>query len=154
MEVLRTKHLVTLPPSVASLDSYPKRPLEIVSVNITEDTVMYVGRRLSIRAGTGGGGLSELLALDHVFRSGKRGVASDISRVCGVAREWAPPLGRLLWADERPVDFTGQAVRVQAGWSGRNMAAPHVEVCLGDYRAGFQGRLWNRAAGWRSRSGH
>ena len=55
MEVLRTKHLVTLPPSVASLDSYPKRPLEIVSVNITEDTVMYVGRRLSIRAGTGGG---------------------------------------------------------------------------------------------------
>ena len=64
------------------------------------------------------------------------------------------PLGRLPCADEQPSDYTVKSARCQAGRCGRNLAAPHGEVCPEGDRAGGQGRLWNGAAGLRSRSGH
>ena len=39
IEVLRTKHLDACPSTTASLDTYPDRPLDLVPVDITDDTV-------------------------------------------------------------------------------------------------------------------
>ena len=51
MEVLHTKHPDAHTPSLAGLESYTVRPLELVSVDITEDTVTDISGRLS--GGTG-----------------------------------------------------------------------------------------------------
>ena len=62
MEVLRTKHLEARPPTAASLDSYPDRPPEIVSVDITDDMVTAVVGRLSGGEGPGG---ADSISLQH-----------------------------------------------------------------------------------------
>ena len=53
MEVLRTKNMDTSPPSAASLDTYTGRPLELVPVDRTEDTVTEIVGRLSGGASLG-----------------------------------------------------------------------------------------------------
>ena len=62
MEVLRTKHLEARPPTAASLDSYPDRPPEIVSVDITNDMVTAVVGRLLGGEGPGG---ADSISLQH-----------------------------------------------------------------------------------------
>ena len=42
MEVLHTKHPEAHPPTAAILDSYPDLPLELVPVDITNNTVTAV----------------------------------------------------------------------------------------------------------------
>ena len=54
MEVLRTKHPEALPKKLVSLYTYPDRPPEIISVDITNNTVKVVVGRLSVGAGPGG----------------------------------------------------------------------------------------------------
>ena len=60
MEVLRTKNMDTSPPSAASLDTYTGRPLELVPVDRTEDTVTEIAGRLSRGAMSGGTDLVSL----------------------------------------------------------------------------------------------
>ena len=47
MKVLHTKHLDEHPLPVASIDTYPDRPPDIVPVDITDDTVTEVAGQLS-----------------------------------------------------------------------------------------------------------
>ena len=54
MEVLRTKHPESRPPTGASLDSYLDRPTELVPVYITSNTMTTVAVQISGRAGPGG----------------------------------------------------------------------------------------------------
>ena len=54
MEFLRTKHPKARPPTSASMKSYPDCPLELISMDITGDTVTEVAGRLSGGAGPGG----------------------------------------------------------------------------------------------------
>ena len=51
MEVLRTKHPYTRPPSTSILDTYLDRPPDLVPVDITRDMVAKVTGRLSRGAG-------------------------------------------------------------------------------------------------------
>ena len=76
-----------------------------------------------------GDGLSDPTELAPSFRSGKHVVAAGSSGLCAVARKWAPPLGCLPCADERPAGRTRQADRGQANWGGRNLAMTHGKVC-------------------------
>ena len=62
MEVLLTKHLDALPPTAASLDTYLDRPLEIVFMDITDDTVTELAGQLYGGAGPGG---MESVSLQH-----------------------------------------------------------------------------------------
>ena len=54
MEVLCTNYPEARPPTAASLDSYLDRPPDLVLVDITDDTVTAVMRRLLGGAGPGG----------------------------------------------------------------------------------------------------
>ena len=54
MEVLRNKYPNAHPLTVSSLDTYPDRPLKLVPVDITNDTVTEVVGRLSRGEGQGG----------------------------------------------------------------------------------------------------
>ena len=54
MEVLRIKHPEARTPTASSLESYPGRPPELTTVDITKDTVTAVARRLSGGDGPGG----------------------------------------------------------------------------------------------------
>ena len=79
MEVLRTKHLEARAPTLASLDSYPDRPPQLVPVNITDDTAKAVAKRLSGRAGPGG---TDSVSLQHwLLRFGT--VSGEISLIVG-----------------------------------------------------------------------
>ena len=74
MDVLSYKHPDTRPLSTASLESYPGQPLELVPVNMTEDTVTEIKERLCAGAGNGGGGggrLGEPTALAPPIRYDK-----------------------------------------------------------------------------------
>ena len=62
MEVLRTKHPEARTPTAASLDCYTGRPPELTPVDITDDTVTAVARRLSGGAGPGG---TDSVSLQH-----------------------------------------------------------------------------------------
>ena len=62
MEVLHTKHPEAWAPTAASLGSYPDRPPELVNVNITDDTVTAVARRLLGGARPGG---TDSVSLQH-----------------------------------------------------------------------------------------
>ena len=62
MEVLRTKHPDTRPPSEASLDVYPENPPEMFLIDITDDVVSAVAGRLSGGVGPGG---TYLVSLQH-----------------------------------------------------------------------------------------
>ena len=62
MEVLCTNPPEACPPTAASLDSYPDRPPEIVSVDITDDMVTAVVGRLSGGEGPGG---ADSISLQH-----------------------------------------------------------------------------------------
>ena len=95
MEVLRTKYPDSRPPSAAILDTYPDRPLELVPVDITEETLTEVAGRLSVGAGDRGYGLGKPTTLYHEIWSGERRVAADGGRFCGVVSKRATPLGRL-----------------------------------------------------------
>ena len=84
MEVLRTKHPEARTPTVASLDSYPGRPLELTPVEITKDTVTEVARRLSGGAGQGG---KDSVSLQHLFL--RFGTASaELRLIVGDFVEW------------------------------------------------------------------
>ena len=54
MEVLRINHPESSAPTVASLDSYPDLPSELVPVKITDETGTVVVGLLLGGAGTGG----------------------------------------------------------------------------------------------------
>ena len=54
MEVLRAKHPEARTPTAASLESYPYRPPELTSIDITNDAVTAVMGRLLVEAGPGG----------------------------------------------------------------------------------------------------
>ena len=54
MEVLRTKHTDTLPPTAASLYTYMDRTPELVPVDINKDMVTEVSGRIFGGAKTGG----------------------------------------------------------------------------------------------------
>ena len=62
MEVLRTKHPETCPPTAASLYMYPDRPTELVPLDITNYRVTEVAGRLS---GGAGPGLTDSVSLQH-----------------------------------------------------------------------------------------
>ena len=62
IKVRRTKHLEAFVPTAASLDSYPDRPLEMVPLNITDNTMTAVTGRLSGEAGPGG---KDSVSLQH-----------------------------------------------------------------------------------------
>ena len=62
LDVLQDKHPDSCTPSARSLDSYPVRPPELVSVNPKEDTVIEVARHLSGGARTGD---TDLVGLQH-----------------------------------------------------------------------------------------
>ena len=64
IEVLRTKHLEARAPIVASLDSYPNLPLELVPVDITDNTLTEVAWKLLGRGRAGPGG-TDSVSLDH-----------------------------------------------------------------------------------------
>ena len=62
MEVIRTNHPEAWTHMAASLYNYKGRPLELTSVDITEDTVTAVAGRLSGSAGPGG---TDSVSLQH-----------------------------------------------------------------------------------------
>ena len=62
MEVLRAKHPQAWTLTVASLESYPDRPLELTPVDITNDTVTAVVERLLGGDRLGG---TDLVLLQH-----------------------------------------------------------------------------------------
>ena len=93
MEVLHTKHPEYCPPTAASLDSYPDRPLEIVPVDITNDTVMAVAGRLSEGAGPVG---TNSVSFQHWLLH--FGAASlELQLIVGDFTEWLRN-GRPPWA--------------------------------------------------------
>ena len=68
MEVLRTKHPEARTPTVASLNHYKGRPLELTPVDTTKETETAVAGRLSGGAGPGG---ADSVSLQHwLLRSG------------------------------------------------------------------------------------
>ena len=86
MEMLRTKHQDTCPLSSPILDSYTGQPLELVPVEIAEDTVTEIAGRLSGGAVPGGGrggggGIGAPATLAPEVWGSKRGVASDSGRI-------------------------------------------------------------------------
>ena len=62
MEVLRTKHPEARTPTASILELYPGRSPELVTVDITDDTVTMVAGRLS---GGDGPGRKESFSLQH-----------------------------------------------------------------------------------------
>ena len=82
MDMLHTKHPNARPPSASSLDTYTGRPLELVPLDITDDTVIEVSGRLSRGAGPGGGRISEPTKLDPEIRGGEQVAATDSCRLC------------------------------------------------------------------------
>ena len=96
MEVLRTKHPEARTPTAASLDSYLGRPLELTPVDITEDTVTEVSRRLSAGPGPGG---TDSVSLQHwLLKSGAAN--TDLRLIVGDFVEWLGN-GRPPWAAYR-----------------------------------------------------
>ena len=67
MEVLHTKNPEARPLTAASLDSYPDRPPEPFSIDITNNTVTEVAGLISGRAGPGGYGPSQYSTLATAF---------------------------------------------------------------------------------------
>ena len=150
MEVLHTKHLYAHPPTLASLDTYPDRPPDIFSVDITNDTVTEVTGRLSGGAWPGGGGvLSETPVLAPTPWCSKKGTTADCCRLFGVVWQRAAPMVLLPSTDERSDDRTVQAARDQAGWGRRNLAEVDGEVCTVGDRTGGQVHLRDRESSWR-----
>ena len=70
IEVLRTKHLEARAPIVASLDSYPNLPLELVPVDITDNTLTEVAWKLLGRGRAGRDRLGQLGSLATEFLGG------------------------------------------------------------------------------------
>ena len=62
VEVLREKHPEARAPTLSSIYSYPNQPPELVPVEITDNTVTAVARRLSGGAGPGG---KDSVSLQH-----------------------------------------------------------------------------------------
>ena len=62
MKVMRSKHLDKRLLSAAIFDSYPCRPPDLVTVDVTEDLLMDIVGCLSRGAGTGG---TDSLSLQH-----------------------------------------------------------------------------------------
>ena len=110
MEVLRTKHPDTRPPSAESLDAYPENPPEMVPVDITDNVVMAVAGRILVGAGTGG---TDSVSLQHwLLRFGAASgelqmiVAEFGEWLCNGRPPWAAYLammsGRLIALDKCP----------------------------------------------------
>ena len=111
MEVLRTKHLDARPPSAASLDTFLDRPPELVSVDITNDTVTEVAGRLSLGAGTRG---AVLVILQHWLLS--FGEASNEFRLTVADfTEWLVN-GRLPWDTYRALMSVGLIELDKQSW--------------------------------------
>ena len=84
MEVLLTKHPGSWTPTAASLDSYLGRPLELIPVDITKDTVTVVAGRLSVGAVPGG---TDSVSLQHwLLRFGA--ASADLRWNVGYFVEW------------------------------------------------------------------
>ena len=84
MEVLRTKRLEARPQTAAILDLYLDRQLELVLVDITNDTVTAVAGRLSREVGPGG---IDSVSLQHWFL--RFGAASgELRLIVGNFTEW------------------------------------------------------------------
>ena len=98
---------------------------------------------------SGGGGLSEPVTLAPDIWGGERRFAIDGGKLCGVDRKHATPMGTLVGPDGWATDRTGQAAIGQAGWCGKNLVLPNVEVCLTGDRVQSKGSMRNRAVrGW------
>ena len=110
MEVLHTKHPEARTPTAASLDCYTGRPPELTPVDITDDMVMTVARRLLGGAGPGG---TDSVALQHwILRFGA--ASAEMSLIVGDFVEWLgngwPPWaaywalmnGQLIALDKQP----------------------------------------------------
>ena len=96
MEVLLAKHPEAQAPTAASLDSYPDRPLELLPVDITDDTVTAVAGQLSVGAGPGG---TELVSLQHLLLR-FRAASGDLRLIVGNFMECLGN-GRPPWAAYR-----------------------------------------------------
>ena len=158
MEVLCTKHPEAWTPTSESLDSYPGRPPELTSVDITEDTVKVVAGRLS---GGGGPGGTDSVSLQHkLLRFGA--ASADLRLIVGDFVEWLengrPPWAvyqalmsvRLIAMDKqpviRPVGVGGTWIRMMAKCLLR-VAGPEPKAdcgttqLAGELEAGIEGAI-------------
>ena len=62
LDVLRAKHPEACAPSASSINAYPSRPPDLAHVNLSEETVIEILRRLS---GEPGPGVTNLVSLKH-----------------------------------------------------------------------------------------
>ena len=72
MDVMRYNHPDTCLLTGAILNSYPSRPLKLVTFNMTEYKATDISGHLSGCAGTGGGGFIDSPALAPLFRVDER----------------------------------------------------------------------------------
>ena len=110
LEVLLSNHPDARPPTAISFEAYGGKPLDIVPVYITNETVASVARQLSGAAGPRG---SDLVSLQHwLLRFGA--TSAELHHISGEFGEWMangrPPwaayrlmmLGRLIGIDKCP----------------------------------------------------
>ena len=93
LEVLRTKQPDARPPSAACMDTYLDKPLELVSVYITDDVLLAVAGRLSGGAGPGG---ADLVSLQHWLLQ-FRATSGELRLIVAEVGEWLSN-GRPPWA--------------------------------------------------------
>ena len=158
MEVLHTKHLEALPPTVASLDLYPDCPLEIVLVDITNNTLTSVVGRLS--GGDGPGGTDSVRLQNWLLRFGA--ASGELRLIVTYFTEWlsngqptwyayrAIMSGRLIALDKQPGVRT---VGVGETWrrlmtkcliwvtGQESKAACRTKQLAGDVEAGIEGGI-------------
>ena len=96
MEVLRTKHPETHPPSATNLDTYSDLPQELVPVDIIDDTVTEVSGRLYGGAGLGG---TDSVSLQHWllrFGAARRKLLLTVAEFAEWLVNGRPPLSAYL----------------------------------------------------------
>ena len=165
MEVLRTKHPDACPPSAESLYAYPKNPLEMVPVNITDDVVTAVAGRISKGAGPEG---TDSVSLQHwIIRFGA--ASRELRLIVEVFGEWLCN-GRPPWAAYRAMmsgrlialgKFPGiRPVRIGETWrrllakcllrvtSQEAKAACGTEQLEGGVEAGIEGAIHSMRLLW------
>ena len=136
--MLITKNIDSCPPYSASLEFYARQSPEMVSVDITEDTVTEIAVHLSRGNRLGGDVIHETVTLAPEVPVSNHGVAADWGGLRGVASEQETPLDRLPVSAECKIDCTGQADRGQASQGERNLAPTHGEVRLAGDRSRIQ----------------
>ena len=142
MEVLHTKHPESWTPISASLDSYPGRPPELTTVDITEDMVTAVAERLSGGAGTGGKNsvsLQKWLLRFGAARAEMRLIVGEFVEWLGNGRPpwaayWSFMSGWMIALDKqpgiRPVGVGETWIRMMAKCL-RRVAGPEDKVACG-----------------------